>query len=95
LAEIVGEYLHKGSKVYIEGKLQTRKWQNKDGVDMYTTEIVAHEMQMLDNKGGEVAGNSAAHQSKPESDNQQRPAPANAGFDDDIPFDLYERSAII
>ena len=50
LAEIVGEYLRKGSSVYIEGKLQTRKWQDQDGKDRYTTEIVAHEMQMLGSK---------------------------------------------
>lgn len=49
LAEIVGEYLRKGSKIYIEGSLRTRKWQDKNGVDRYTTEIVANEMQMLDN----------------------------------------------
>jgi len=51
LAEIAGEYLKKGSKVYIEGKLQTRKWQDKDGQDQYTTEIVANDMQMLDTRG--------------------------------------------
>jgi len=50
LAEIVGEYLHKGSKVYLEGKLKTRKWQDKDGADKYTTEIICNEMQMLDGK---------------------------------------------
>ena len=50
LAEIAGEYLHKGSKVYIEGSLKTRKWQGKDGQDRYTTEIVAREMQMLDSR---------------------------------------------
>jgi single-strand DNA-binding protein len=53
LAEICGEYLHKGSKVYIEGKIQTRKWQDKDGADRYTTEIVARDMKMLTPKGGE------------------------------------------
>jgi len=52
LGEIAGEYLKKGSKVYIEGKLQTRKWQDKSGQDRYTTEIVANEMQMLDSRGG-------------------------------------------
>ncbi|MFT6401040.1 MAG: single-strand DNA-binding protein [Pseudohongiellaceae bacterium] len=52
LAEIAGEYLKKGSKVYVEGSLRTRKWQNKEGVDQYTTEIVAAEMQMLDSRGG-------------------------------------------
>ena len=56
LAEIAGEYLKKGSKVYLEGKLQTRKWQDQQGQDRYTTEIVADEMQMLDARG---AGGSA------------------------------------
>ncbi|MCB5226501.1 single-stranded DNA-binding protein [Alishewanella sp. 16-MA] len=51
LAEIAGEYLRKGSKVYIEGKLKTRKWTDKDGVERYTTEIVANELQMLDGRG--------------------------------------------
>ena len=55
LAEIAGEYLKKGSQVYIEGRLQTRKWQDKDGVDRYTTEIVAGEMQMLGSKTGGTA----------------------------------------
>jgi len=53
LGEIAGEYLHKGSKVYIEGALRTRKWQGQDGQDRYTTEIVASEMQMLDSRGGQ------------------------------------------
>ncbi len=52
LAEICGEYLHKGSKVYIEGRIQTRKWQDQNGNDRYTTEIVAREMKMLSPKGG-------------------------------------------
>jgi len=52
LAEICGEYLKKGSQVYIEGRLQTRKWQDKDGHDRYTTEIVADRMQMLGSRGG-------------------------------------------
>lgn len=52
LAEVAGEYLRKGSKVYVEGRIQTRKWQGQDGQDRYTTEIVANEMQMLDTKGG-------------------------------------------
>lgn len=56
LAEICGEYLNKGSKVYIEGKLQTRKWQDQSGNDRYTTEIVAREMKMLSPKGGEHGG---------------------------------------
>lgn len=64
LAEIAGEYLRKGSKVYLEGKLKTRKWQDQQGVERYTTEIVANEMQMLD---GKQDGQQAAQ--------QQRPAP--------------------
>jgi len=59
LAEIAGEYLKKGSKVYVEGSLRTRKWQNKEGVDQYTTEIVAAEMQMLDGRGGAGGGASS------------------------------------
>src|SRR3990167_7332087 len=56
LAEIVGEYLRKGSKVYVEGRLQTRKWQDKNsGQDRYTTEIIAESMQMLDSKGGSAS----------------------------------------
>ena len=56
LAEIVGEYVKKGSKVYVEGRLQTRKWQDQSGQDRYTTEIVASEMQMLDSRGGGDGG---------------------------------------
>jgi single-strand DNA-binding protein len=56
LAEICGEYLDKGSKVYIEGRLQTRKWQDKDGNDRYTTEVVAREMKMLSPKGEQHVG---------------------------------------
>lgn len=84
LAEIAGEYLKKGSKVYIEGKLQTRKWQDKDGQDRYTTEIVANEMQMLDSKG---AGNNF-NSPPPDMDmtgNESHMATAG-DFDDDIPF---------
>ena len=62
LAEIAGEYVKKGSKLYIEGKLQTRKWQDKDGQDRYTTEIVADEMQMLDGRSGAGGEASAARQ---------------------------------
>ena len=83
LAEIAGEYLRKGSKVYIEGKLQTRKWQDKDGQDRYSTEVVANEMQMLDIRGEND------RQSSPKKNTVQKigepPAPPN-GFDNDIPF---------
>jgi single-strand DNA-binding protein len=86
LGEIAGEYLKKGSKVYIEGKLQTRKWQDSSGNDRYTTEIVADQMQMLDSRGG-----SADFSSESKSAPAAAPAPvaASAGggdFDDDIPF---------
>jgi single-strand DNA-binding protein len=89
LGEIAGEYLKKGSKVYIEGKLQTRKWQGQDGQDRYTTEIVASEMQMLDSRGGGGASNFGGDSaSTPQK--QQAPAAEAAGgfddFDDDIPF---------
>jgi single-strand DNA-binding protein len=81
LAEIAGEYLKKGSQVYIEGKLQTRKWQDKNGNDRYTTEIIANEMQMLGGRGGGSADFGASSSAA---------APAAAAtvneFDDDIPF---------
>lgn len=67
LAEIAADYLHKGSQVYIEGKLQTRKWQDKDGNDRWTTEIRAHEMQMLGGKGGR--GSAPAEEGEPFNDN--------------------------
>lgn len=91
LAEIAGEYLKKGSSVYIEGRMQTRKWQNKEGVDQYTTEIVADRMQMLGGRGGsnsfEVVDTdqSAPQQQSPAP--ASRPAPASINdMDDDIPF---------
>lgn len=62
LADIIGQYLRKGSKMYLEGRLQTRKWTDKEGKDRYTTEIICNEMQMLDGKkdGGSYAGNAPA-----------------------------------
>ena len=94
LAEIVGEYLKKGSKVYLEGKLQTRKWQDKNGKDNWTTEIIAEQMQMLDSRGGgssdfnqSQSGDQPMQQSAAQSaPSQAAPAPANNDFDDDIPF---------
>jgi single-strand DNA-binding protein len=86
LAEIVGEYLRKGAKVYVEGKLQTRKWQDKNtGQDRYTTEIIADSMQMLDSKGG---GANTSSYEKPSTSGAEVPesAPALENFDDDIPF---------
>lgn len=88
LAEIVGKYVRKGSKIYIEGKLETRKWQDNQGQDRYTTEIVANVMQMLDSRSG-----SQDAQRQPTAQragvNFQQPAAATADgddFDDDIPF---------
>ena len=88
LAEIAGEYLKKGSKVYVEGSLRTRKWQDKEGKDRYTTEIVAAEMQMLDSKGGGGGGASQAREGSSGSwQKESAPATETAGdFDDDIPF---------
>ena len=85
LAEIAGQYLKKGSKVYIEGSLRTRKWQDKNGNDRYTTEVRANDMQMLDSKGGGGGGSYERSGGKAEA-----AAPATVGEksfeDDDIPF---------
>ena len=95
LGEIAAEYLRKGSQVFVEGKLRTRKWQDKQGNDRFTTEIIADNMQMLGARGGgggmsgggmtaERGGSSAP----PREDYDQSPAPAGGkeDFDDDIPF---------
>ena len=89
LAEIVGEYLKKGSQVYVEGSLRTRKWQDKEGRDRYTTEVIASEMQMLGSRGG--GSGSAAYSQAPAGAAKEAPEPAAKGggtgeFDDDIPF---------
>lgn len=83
LAEIAGEYLKKGSKVYVEGKLKTRKWQDNTGADRYTTEIVANELQMLDSRQGPETPDRHPGNTAPAA-----PAQANDfdDFDDDIPF---------
>lgn len=94
LAEIAGEYVRKGSKLYIEGSLRTRKWQGQDGQDRYTTEIVGNEMQMLDSRGSSPSGefsesnnqvknNEFSNQSSSESSSGSQSLDA---FDDDIPF---------
>ena len=91
LAEIAGEYLKKGSQIYVEGRLQTRKWQGQDGVDKYTTEIVANEMQMLGGRSGAGGGGSYSND-MPETASaptSKEPAMSTGGaddFDDDIPF---------
>lgn len=99
LAEIAGEYLRKGGKVYIEGALRTRKWQGQDGQDRYTTEIVASEMQMLDSRNGAEGQSQGsgyqsqpaqqptqAHAKQPAQDNSFAAPPAMDDFSDDIPF---------
>jgi single-strand DNA-binding protein len=102
LAEVAGEYLRKGSKVYIEGTLRTRKWQDQSGQDRYSTEVIAGEMQMLDSRGGsgpqgggpdpydQSAGydQPQAPRSQPQSapGRQTAEAPQDFEFDDDIPF---------
>ncbi len=88
LAEIVGEFLKKGSMVYVEGRLETRKWTDKAGVEKYTTEIIANEMQMLSSRNG--GGNSFEVVDKPvSSGGGSKPAKSGGDFDnfeDDIPF---------
>ena len=89
LGEIAAEYLRKGSQVYIEGKLRTRKWQDKEGNDRYTTEIIASEMNMLGGRGGGERSMGAPDRSRERSE-EPAPRAEAAGvaesFDDDIPF---------
>lgn len=84
LGEIAAEYLRKGSQVYIEGKLQTRKWKDKEGNDRYTTEIVANQMQMLGSKPSTERREAPARSEEPRQ--QTTAATDQGGFDDDIPF---------
>jgi single-strand DNA-binding protein len=89
LAEIAGEYLKKGSQVYVEGRIQTRKWQDKDGQDRYTTEIVADRMQMLGSRGGAGGGNFDVQDRPSAAGGDSNPAKKGGDFDDfkdDIPF---------
>ena len=96
LAEIVGEYLRKGSKIYVEGSLRTRKWTDKNGVERHTTEIIANEMHILDSRSGtnahppatEPAAQNAALQQNPSEAHpaESHPAAVAEHFDDDIPF---------
>src|SRR6187402_2163828 len=98
LAEIAAEYLRKGSQIYVEGRLRTRKWQDKEGRDRYTTEINCNEMQMLGSRAG-GAGGERSGPSEPRAERSAAPAAAGGGsraaptgggdeapFDDDIPF---------
>lgn len=93
LAEVAGEYLRKGSKIYVEGRIQTRKWQGQDGQDRYTTEIVGNEMQMLDGRGegGSAPMSSSgpsrqSGQSGSQGGSQRPDSPPDDFPDDDIPF---------
>jgi single-strand DNA-binding protein len=90
LAEIAGEYLRKGSQIYVEGNLQTRKWQDKSGNDRFTTEIRVRDMQMLGGRGGDAGSGSGGFQGgskRPAAPAQQSAAPQpEPEFDDDIPF---------
>jgi single-strand DNA-binding protein len=96
LGEIAAQYLRKGSQVYIEGSLRTRKWQDKEGKDRYSTEIIGNEMQMMGSRGGGSGGGGGAGASGEYSGGESRQrspqpesAPAAAGpgdFDDDVPF---------
>jgi single-strand DNA-binding protein len=95
LGEIAAEYLRKGSQVYIEGSIRTRKWQDKEGKDRFSTEIVANEMQMLGGRAGAGGGEGAArggtrdHGAPPRDQGDYAEAPAGGpkdDFDDDIPF---------
>ena len=88
LGEIAEQYLKKGSQVYIEGRLQTRKWQGQDGQERYSTEIVGNDMQMLGGRGG---GDAGGYSSRGDNHYQAAPEPQQAGGgapleDDDIPF---------
>lgn len=93
LAEIAGQYLDKGSKVYVEGKLQTRKWQDQSGADRYTTEVVVSgfngTLQMLDRREGASTGgefSQAPSPTKPKETIDEPITPVDNSFDDDIPF---------
>ena len=94
LAEIAGEYLKKGSQVYIEGRLRTRKWTDQSGVDKYTTEIIADQMQMLGSRGGSGGGSGGVAYDDSYGAPAAAPAPARApaarkpvdDLEDDIPF---------
>ena len=94
LAEIMGEYLKKGGQVYIEGRLQTRKWQDQSGQDRWTTEVVANDMQMLGGRGGDAGGGQQQggggggfrNNPQPQQQAASKPATENDFSDDDIPF---------
>ena len=86
LAEIAAEYLRKGSQVYIEGKLRTRKWQDRDGNDRWTTEVIADEMQMLGSRGGGGSAPMSSDSGPGGGPSGGPPQSAPDDFEDDIPF---------
>ena len=91
LGEIAAEYLRKGSQIYVEGALRTRKWQDKEGRDRFSTEIVANEMQMLGSRGAGGSGGGSSYEPRERSESHEpmshaASGPAPADFDDDIPF---------
>ncbi len=100
LAEIAAQYLKKGSKVYVEGSLRTRKYQAQDGSDRWSTEVVASQMQMLDGKG-DASGGAPQASDAPAQQSGDRPASGGgqgggyADFDGDIPFLQHERGSVI
>lgn len=97
VAEIVSQYLRKGSQIYVEGRLQTRKWQDKDGQDRYTTEIRGDEMKMLGSRqdSGEGKPYNTGTENAARTQQQSRPQPQQSSgggfgdFDDDIPFNMH------
>jgi single-strand DNA-binding protein len=87
LAEIVGEYVRKGSQVYVEGSIRTEKWQDKQGNDRYTTKIIANEMQMLGGRSGGSAGFNTGDSGASQSGGGRASSPVSSDeLDDDIPF---------
>ncbi len=86
LAEICSEYLHKGRQVYIEGRLQTRQWEDREGNKRYTTEVVAQVMQMLGSRGSGGAEGGATYSEEAYTDQTAAPAATAMGSEDDVPF---------
>lgn len=88
LAEVVSQYVKKGSAIYVEGRIRTRKWQNKEGQDQYTTEIEANEMQMLGSRGGDTGNNQspAEGRTQPADRGRQNAAQSDPFDDQEIPF---------
>ena len=86
LAEIAGQYLKKGSKIYVEGKLQTRSWDDQSGQKRYATEVVVNDMQMLDSRADGSGGGAASRDPGPATQPEYGPPPGGGNEDDDLPF---------